>query len=92
MPGLQRWYWEFFDLSNGGCDLAPRGSAYALSAPNGFDATVDAGVAGLIASLYAFSHLAFEHESVEVFAERFHQLREFAFHHAESATILAAID
>jgi hypothetical protein len=49
-------------------------------------------VGGLIATLYAFSHLAFKFESVEVFAERFHQLREFALEHAESRTILAAID
>ena len=85
-------YWDFFDLSNGGCYLAPGFGTYALAAPNGFEATVDANVGGLIATLYAFSHLAFKFESVEVFAERFHQLREFALEHAESRTILAAID
>ena len=85
-------YWDFFDLSNGGCYLAPSCGTYALAAPNGFEATVDANVGGLIATLYAFSHLAFKFESVEVFAERFHQLREFALEHAESRTIIAAID
>jgi hypothetical protein len=45
--------WEFYDLSNGGCYLAPNRGAYELSAPNGFEATVSADVAGLIASLYA---------------------------------------
>jgi len=29
---------------------------------------------------------------VEVFSDRFHQLREFALEHAESQVILAAID
>ena len=85
-------YWDFFDLSNGGCYLAPGCGTYALAAPNGFEATVDANVGGLVATLYAFSHLAFKFESVEVFAERFHQLREFALEHAVSRTILAAID
>ncbi len=91
-PGYNGGYWEFFDLSNGGCYLAPGRGSFELSAPNGFDATVDANVGGLIASLYAFSHLAFEFEAVEVFAERFHQVREFALEHAEAQTILAAID
>jgi len=39
-----------------------------------------------------FSHLAFKFETVEVFADRFHQLREFAIEHVESQAILAAID
>ena len=85
-------FWEFYDLDNGGCYLAPKNGAYALAAPNGFEATVSAEVAGLIASLYAFSHLAFKFGTVEVFSDRFHQLREFALEHAEARTILAAID
>lgn len=56
------------------------------------EATVSANVGGLIATLYAFSALSFEFESVEVFAERFHQLREFALEHTDAALILAAID
>lgn len=79
-------------MSNGGCYLAPRGGAYALIAPNGFEATVSGEVAGLIASLYAFSHLAFKYQATDVFSERYHQLREFALEHAESGVILAAID
>lgn len=91
-PGYDGGYWDFFELSNGGCYIAPGRGTYALVAPNGFEATVSANVGGLIAALYAFSHLAFKFESVEVFAERFHQLREFALEHAESRVILAAID
>ena len=85
-------YWDFFDLSNGGCYLAPNGGAFALMAPNGFAATVSSNVAGLIATLYAFSALSFDFVSVEVFAERFHQVREFALEQADAAEILAAID
>ena len=85
-------FWQFYDLSNGGCYLAPERGAYALTAPNGFEATVSASTAGLVASLYAFSHLAFKFETTEVFSDRFHQLREFAIEHAEAQAILAAID
>lgn len=53
-------FWEFYDLNNGGCYLAPNRGAYVLAAPKGFEATVSADVAGLIASLYKFSHLAFK--------------------------------
>ncbi len=91
-PGYTGSYWDFADLSNGGCYLAPRGGAYALVAPNGFEATVSAEVAGLIASLYAFSHLSFQFETDEVFSDRFHQLREFVLEHPEAQVILAAID
>ena len=85
-------YWDFFNLSNGGCYIAPNGSPYALVAPNGFEVTVSADVGGLIATLYAFSSLSFDFESVEVFAKRFHQLRDFALEHADAGGILAAID
>ena len=85
-------YWEFFDLSNGGCYLAPSFGSFSLTSPNGFEATVSADVAGLIAALYAFSTLSFEFRSAEVFADRYHQLREFALEHASARDILAAID
>lgn len=49
-------------------------------------------VAGLIASLYAFSHLAFKYQATDIFSERYHQLREFALERSESRVILAAID
>lgn len=91
-PSYAGGYWDFFDLSNGGCYLAPNSGAYALAAPNGFGETLSGEVAGLIASLYAFSHLAFKYEATEVFAERFHQLREFALEHSESRAIFAATD
>ncbi len=85
-------YWEFFDLSNGGCYLAPSFGTFSLASPNGFEGTVSADVAGLVAALYAFSTLSFEFRSAEVFADRYHQLREFALEHASARDILAAID
>ena len=60
------------------------------SSSNGFEATVEGEVAGIIATLYALSHLSLEHEVAEVFSERFHQLREFD--PPQAGVILAAID
>jgi hypothetical protein len=93
-PAYSGGYWEFHDLSNGGCYLAPSGERYHIVQPgNHFDDTVSADAAGIIITLYAMSELAFEYgDRVEVFAERLHQLREFASTHAEAALILRAID
>ena len=86
--------WNFFELGNGGCYLAPsRQQGYRLIGNgNGFDGTVDAETAGIIATLFALSHLSFRFPSVEVFAERFHQLRDFASEHSKRRQIFAAID
>lgn len=72
--------------------MAPVGDAYDIAAPNGYSGTVSGDAAGIIATLYALSHLAFRFEAVAVLSERFHQLREFALAHREAAAILAAID
>ena len=79
-------------MSKSGCSLALNNGAHALAAPNGFEAIVSVDVADLMAILFTFSHLVFKFETVGVFSDRFHQLREFAFEHAESRVILAAID
>ena len=85
-------YWTFHDLSNGGCFMAPRGPSLRIVAPNGFDETMDAESAGIVATLYALSALSFKYPAVDVFATRFHQLRDFALEHAKAGAILEAID
>jgi hypothetical protein len=86
--------WNFHDLDNGGCYLAPSEKpVYRLIVNgNGFDGTVDAETAGIVATLFALSHLSFRFPSIDVFAERFHQLREFAGEHPKRRLIFAAID
>ena len=91
-PGYTGGFWEFFELSNGGCYMAPAGEAFEIQAPNGHSGTVSGDAAGIIATLYALSHLAFRFEEVTVLSDRFHQLREFALGHREAAAILEAID
>ena len=86
--------WNFFDLDNGGCYLAPhsdRGFHFIVNG-NGFDGTLDPDAAGIVATLFALSHLSFRFPSVAVFADRFHQLRDFASNHPKRQRIFAAID
>ena len=85
-------YWEFVDLSNGGCFIYPTQKTVQIAAPNGFDGTVSGEVAGIIATLYTLSNLSFEYQDADCLAERFHQLRDFAIEHEQSHDILAAID
>jgi len=86
--------WNFHDLDNGGCYLAPsQQHAYHLIVNgNGFDGTVDAETAGIVATLFALSHLSFRFPSIDIFAERFHQLRDYVSEHPKRRQIFAAID
>jgi len=95
-PQYRGGYWEFFDLSNGGCYLAPGQDFFRLIHPGGaFDATVSGDAAGIVASLYTFSHLAFHFEH-NPFGDRlshfFHLLRDYAAHHPEASLIFRIID
>jgi hypothetical protein len=89
-------YWHFYDLSNGGCYLAPSHERYPLvHADNFFEATVSGDAAGIIVSLFTFSHLSFLLED-DPFGPRiahyFHLLRDFAGDHPEAGLIVRAID
>jgi Antirestriction protein len=87
-------YWHFFELSNGGGFLASAGSdpVKIVVEGNGYAGSVSAEAAGIIATLFALSHLAFRHSDADTLSERFHQLRDFALGHPEREVILAAID
>ena len=85
-------FWTSHELSNGGCFMSPSVAAYRLESPSAFCETVSAPVAGIIATLYALSHLSFEFPDNEIYATRFHQLREFALDHPHADAILEAID
>ena len=92
--GYQGGYWDYFDLSNGGCYLAPSASkGYRIEVQgNGFAGCLDAQCAGIVATLFALSHCSMRYPTVERFSERFYQLREFACEHPDGNLILAAID
>ena len=87
-------FWDFIDLSNGGGYLAPSNSrGYRIVVEgNGFCGTLDADCAGIVATLFALSHLSMHYPSVARLADRFHQLRDFACEHPDGNLIFAAID
>ena len=87
-------YWNFFDLSNGGCYLAPAAPHQFHIAVHGNDFAGDmsADAAGITATLFTLSELAFRFPRVEVLSERFHQLRDFAAEHKEGRLIFRDID
>ncbi len=87
-------YWDFFTLSNGGFYMAPRADGtYRVSCENGYQGELSADALGIVACLYAYSHLSFaEGDFGELCAEHYHWLRAFVMEHAEAGAILAAID
>jgi hypothetical protein len=89
-------YWELYKLSNGGHFMAPRIGKVQISSPNEFEGEFSEEAAGIIACLYALSHLSCKvHESggnTDALAEQFVALREYAIQHSEGQAILAAID
>lgn len=86
-------YWKFFRLSNGGFYMAvdqTEPMSLALDS-NGFTGEVSADAAGIVATLFALSHLA--HKTREGrFVDAFHALLDFADGHPEGRLIFAAID
>ena len=95
-PTYRGGYWHFYELSNGGCYLAPRRETYALvQSGHFFEATVSGDAAGIIVSLFTFSHVSFLLEDDPLgpqIADSFHLLRDFAADHLEAGLISRAID
>ena len=58
---------------------------------NGYQGEVSAEAAGIIATLFALSHLSFQHES-DVLADAYLRLYAFAGDHPEAGEIFKAID
>jgi hypothetical protein len=92
-PDYRGGFWQFYELSNGGFYMAPDGESYRFCVDtNGYEGVMSANAAGITVCLFACSHLSFHDSHGELFAERFHQLREFALNHSEATEIFAAID
>jgi hypothetical protein len=58
---------------------------------NGYQGEVTAEAAGIVATLFALSHLSFQHES-DVLSEAYMRLYAFAGDHPEAQEIFKAID
>ena len=86
--------WHFFELSNGGFYMAPDMSAIKVPVvvgTNDYSGSLSPDALGIVACLFAFSHLSFHLES-ECIGEHFHLLRDYVAGHAEAPEIFRAID
>ncbi len=68
--------------------------AYAVSGYNYFIGELSADALGIVACLYAYSHLSFSGNERfgRLCADHYHPLRAYMMGHAEVAAILGAID
>jgi len=87
-------YWDFFTLSNGGFYMAPSGDdIYHVTCDNFYEGKLTADALGIVACLYAYSHLSFaDGRFGRVSACHYHRLREYMFEHPEVRAILGATD
>lgn len=87
-------YWRYFRLSNGGFYMAPADekSFHIVNPCNGCEGDLSADGAGIATCFFVLSNLCFEYQTNSVFADRFHQLRDYIFQHEEVAEILRLID
>ncbi|MFN7506335.1 MAG: antirestriction protein [Limnobacter sp.] len=91
-PAYRGGVWEFYDLSNGGMYMAPKTGPLRIEVPtNGFEGTLSADAAGIVATLFALCYLC-ETRDDERCIDYYHALREFASEHGEISLIFSAID
>lgn len=92
-PEYRGGFWHFYELSNGGFYMAldTEGPLRCEVDGNGYSGALTADALGIIATLFALSHLSFEISDDRI-AEHFHLLRDFAAEHPEASDIFQAID
>ncbi|OBZ97479.1 antirestriction protein (plasmid) [Pararhizobium polonicum] len=86
-------FWDFYEHEGKPLFLAPRSkSRFRITGEiTGFQGEVSAEAAGIIATLFAFSHLSFQHQS-ERLSEGYGRLYAYSAEHPEAAEIFQAID
>jgi hypothetical protein len=87
-------FWDFYETSNGAFFMTPSSDTpFQWSNPMNFsEGEVSAEALGIIACLYAYSHMSFKHTKNESFGKQYHKLREFSYNHPEAVMISRAID
>jgi len=88
-------YWLMYTLDNGGFYMAPEADrVFTVSCDNGFDGELSPDALGIVACLYAYSHLSFTGagDFPRECARQYHMLRAYMFDHSEAAAILGATD
>lgn len=86
-------FWDFYEHEGKPLFMAPRSKKrFRITGEiTGFQGDVSAESAGIIATLFAFSHLFFQHQS-ERLSEGYAQLHTHCASHPEAAEIFQAID
>ena len=86
-------YYEFYELSNGGWFMAPRGDkpVEVTIVTNGYSGTMSPHAAGIVACLFVLNRICNETEE-DGDIDAFYALRSYAMNHAEAGAIFAAID
>ncbi len=100
--GLMEWlsphdygggFWDFCEYEGKPLYVVPTSKdRYRITCDtNGYEGEVSADAAGIIATLFALSHLSFRYES-DLLVERYARLHAFAAEHPEASEIFQAID
>lgn len=86
-------FWDFYEHEGKPLFLAPKTSSRfrITGGITGFQGEVSAEVAGIIATLFAFSHLSFRYPS-DYLAEGYGRLYAYSAEHPEASEIFQAID
>lgn len=88
-------FWEFYALSNGGFYMAPStATKFNVVCENGYDGALSADALGIVACMYAYSHLSFcdQEALTEKCVNHYHLLRDYMLSHTEASMIIGAID
>ena len=85
--------WEFYERDGRPLYLVPTAKpTYRMAwGMNGYAGEVSADAAGIIATLFALSHLSFQAQS-DALSDAFHRLYDYAAAHADAHEIFRAID
>lgn len=86
-------FWDFYEHDGKPLFMAPRSATrFRITGEiTGFQGDVSAEAAGIIATLFTFSHLSFKYRSDRLL-EGYAQLHAYCANHAEAAEIFEAID
>lgn len=86
-------FWNFYEHQGQPLFLAPTSKPRfrIVCETNGYEGEVSAQAAGIIATLFAFSHLSFRYKSDHL-ADGYDRLYGFAAEHPEATEIVQAID
>ncbi|RVT74289.1 antirestriction protein [Agrobacterium sp. CNPSo 2736] len=86
-------FWNFYEHEGKPLFLAPRTKTrFRITGEiTGFVGEVSAEAAGIIATLFAFSHLSFQYQSAQL-SEGYARLYAYSADHTEAAEIFQAID